>query len=127
VDRRLRVNGQIVSAQKLTPIKGITKVLALGGFDDNKPISHNNTSTDYFELARENGLSAETFFAEIGSLMLKIKEHIVEKGGYAYNKLNEEGRSDFVGISIDKGSGDEALDDLLHDKVLVYYFGARDG
>jgi hypothetical protein len=46
-DRGVRVNGQIVSAQKLAPIKGITDVLALGGSDDNKPIFHNNTSTDY--------------------------------------------------------------------------------
>ena len=44
------------------------------GINDSRPIFHNNTTTDYFDLAKQNGYSAETFFAEFGSLVLKVKD-----------------------------------------------------
>lgn len=72
------------------------------GVDDSAPIFHNNTNVDYLDIAKKNGYSAETFFAEIGAVMLNMRDIIAEKGGYMMRKLSEEGQSSFVGISIDK-------------------------
>jgi len=73
------------------------------GIDDNRPIFHNNTTADYFTLAKENGYSAETFFAEFGSLMLKVKDIFIDKKIYGYKSLADKDQSFFFGTSIDKG------------------------
>lgn len=70
--------------------------------NDCQPEYHNNTTVDYFSLAREQGFSAETFFAELGSLMLNFRKIIAEKGGSVYDSLKDKGVVTYFGISIDK-------------------------
>lgn len=72
------------------------------GADDSKPIFHNNTNVDYFDLAAKNGYSAELLFAELGSVMLKVKDMITKKLSFRYRTLADKEQSFFFGISIDK-------------------------
>lgn len=72
------------------------------GIDDAKPIFHNNTSTDYFAIAKNAGYSAEQFFSEMGSVLVKVKDLIREKNLWPYRDLNDPEKSVFTGISIDK-------------------------
>ena len=85
-----------------TKVKEAKEFLVDMGIDDSQPIYHNNTNVDYFEVAKEAGLSAETFFAEIGSLLLRVKDVVVDKSLYGYNALQSKDRPFFFGISIDK-------------------------
>jgi hypothetical protein len=72
------------------------------GIDDSNAIYHNNTNIDYIQIAKDAGYSAETMFAELGSIMLQMKKILAEKGGYAYSSLKDPAQSVFVGISVDK-------------------------
>ena len=71
------------------------------GLDDRYPAFHNNTSVDYEELAQQHGLSAWTFFAEIGAVMVKMRKVMAES--YGYSELKDPDISTYVGVSIDKG------------------------
>jgi hypothetical protein len=72
------------------------------GIDDSQPILHNNTNVDFLSLANENGYSGEVLFAELGSLMLKVRDFIADKTIYGFDALKDKDKSVFVGISIDK-------------------------
>ncbi|HUV76960.1 MAG TPA: ATP-binding protein [Desulfobacterales bacterium] len=85
-----------------TKIKEAKDFLLDMGVDDKEPIYHNNTNVDYLELAKKNGMSAETLFSELGSLMLKAKDIIAEKMYGKYRILKSEDQSFFFGTSIDK-------------------------
>lgn len=71
--------------------------------DPKLPIFHNNTNVDYIEIGRQYG-DPEKFFAELGTLMVEMKEEMSKSGIYKYDILSPENLF-FAGISIDKGYG----------------------
>jgi hypothetical protein len=81
-DRRVRVNGQIVSAQKLTPIKGITNVLALGGSSHPKLLKLNTTDE------KHKAASAKVFRDAITATK---KGNVYSAAVYVYDQSEYEG------------------------------------
>jgi hypothetical protein len=71
--------------------------------DPKLPIFHNNTNVNYIEVGRQYG-DPEKFFAELGTLMVEMKEEMAKSGLSKYNILSPENLF-FAGISIDKGYG----------------------
>ena len=71
--------------------------------DPKLPIFHNNTNVDFIEIGRQYG-DPEKFFAELGTLMVEMKEELAKSGIYKYDILNPENLF-FGGVSIDKGYG----------------------
>jgi len=71
--------------------------------DPKLPIFHNNTNVDFIEVGRQYG-DPEKFFAELGTLMVEMKEELGKSDMYGYEILNPENLF-FGGISIDKGYG----------------------
>jgi len=72
------------------------------GIDSNLPVLHNNTTADYSAI----NPNADVFFAEIGSLMLAVRDKVGQVGGWAYKNINPNSTETkvpfFVGVSIDK-------------------------
>jgi hypothetical protein len=71
--------------------------------DPKLPIFHNNTNVDFLEVGEAYG-DPKQFFAELGTLMVEMKESLAKSGFYGYEKLSPESLF-FAGISIDKGYG----------------------
>ena len=71
--------------------------------DPKLPIFHNNTNVDYLEVGRPYG-DPEKFFAEMGTLLVEMKEELANSGIYKYDMLKPENLF-FGGISIDKKYG----------------------
>lgn len=71
--------------------------------DPKLPIFHNNTNVDYLEVGRPYG-DPEKFFAEMGTLLVEMKEELGNSGIYKYDMLKPENLF-FGGISIDKKYG----------------------
>jgi len=71
--------------------------------DPKLPIFHNNTNVDFIEVGRQYG-DPEKFFAELGTLMVEMKEELGKSDMYGYEILNPENLF-FGGISVDKGYG----------------------
>lgn len=71
--------------------------------DPKLPAFHNNTNVDYLEIGRQYG-EPEKFFAELGTLVVEMKEDLAKSGMYGYSKLSPENLF-FAGISIDKQYG----------------------
>ena len=71
--------------------------------DPKLPIFHNNTNVDLLEVGRQYG-EPEKFFAELGTLMVEMKEVLADSGFYKYSQLKPENLF-FGGVSIDKGYG----------------------
>ena len=71
--------------------------------DPRQPIFHNNTNTDLLEVGRKYG-NPEQFFAELGTLVVEMKEELAKSGIYTYDQLAPENLF-FAGVSIDKGYG----------------------
>lgn len=90
------------------------------------PIFHNNTNVDFLEVGRQYG-EPERFFAELGTLMVEMKEILGDSGLYGYDKLKPENLF-FGGVSIDKGYGGVHLRGVPYKAVFVnpfYDFGAK--
>jgi hypothetical protein len=93
--------------------------------DPKLPIFHNNTNVDFLELGREYG-EPEKFFAELGTLMVEMKEDLAKSGIYGYEKLSPDNLF-FAGVSIDKDYGGVHIK-VPYKAVLVnpfYDWGAR--
>ncbi|NBS69758.1 hypothetical protein EBT31_12725, partial [bacterium] len=89
------------------------------------PIFHNNTNTDFLEIGRQYG-EPERFFAELGTLMVEMKEALADSGIYGYEALKPENLF-FGGVSIDKQYGGVHIK-VPYKAVLVnpfYDFGAK--
>jgi len=71
--------------------------------DPKLPAYHNNTNVDYLEIGRQYG-EPEKFFAELGTLVVEMKEELAKSGLYKYSTLAPENLF-FAGISIDKKYG----------------------
>jgi len=71
--------------------------------DPKLPIFHNNTNIDYLEVGRPYG-DPEKFFAELGTLLVEMKENLSNSGIYRYDALKPENLF-FGGVSIDKKYG----------------------
>jgi hypothetical protein len=90
------------------------------------PIFHNNTNVDFLEIGRQYG-EPERFFAELGTLMVEMKEILGDSGLYGYDKLKPENLF-FGGVSIDKGYGGVHLRGVPYKAVFInpfYDFGAK--
>jgi hypothetical protein len=68
-----------------------------------QPIFHNNTNVNYIEVGKPYG-NPEVFFAELGTIMVEMKEALADSGFYGYDALKASNLF-FGGISIDKGYG----------------------
>lgn len=91
----------------------------------NQPIFHNNTNVDLLEVGRPYG-NPEQFFAELGTLMVEMKEALANSGIYGYEVLKPENLF-FGGVSVDKGYGGVHIK-VPYKAVLVnpfYDFGAK--
>lgn len=91
----------------------------------NQPIFHNNTNVDYLEVGRQYG-NPEVFFAELGTLMVEMKEALANSGMYGYDVLKPENLF-FGGVSIDKKYGGVHIK-VPYKAVLInpfYDFGAK--
>lgn len=91
----------------------------------NQPIFHNNTNVDLLEVGRQYG-SPEQFFAELGTLMVEMKEALADSGFLGYSALKPENLF-FGGVSIDKGYGGVHIK-VPYKALLVnpfYDFGAK--
>ena len=71
--------------------------------DPKLPIFHNNTNVDFIAIGKAYGDPAK-FFAELGTLLVEMKELLAKSGMYGYDSLKAENLF-FGGISIDKKSG----------------------
>jgi hypothetical protein len=71
--------------------------------DPKLPAYHNNTNVDYLAIGRPYG-APEQFFAELGTLVVEMKEELAKSGFYGYEKLSPESLF-FAGVSIDKKYG----------------------
>ena len=93
--------------------------------DPKLPAFHNNTNVDYLEIGRQYG-EPEKFFAELGTLMVEMKEDLAKSGMYGYATLAPENLF-FAGISIDKKYGGVHIK-VPYKAVFInpfYSFGAR--
>ena len=79
------------------PVPKASDFLLDVGIDDKLPIFHNNTGADYSAMSPQ----ADVLFAEIGSLMLTMKDKIASFGRRGYESLKGD-QPYFVGVSIDK-------------------------
>ena len=90
-----------------------------------QPIFHNNTNVDFLEVGRQYG-SPEMFFAELGTLMVEMKEALANSGMWGYDILKPENLF-FGGVSVDKGYGGVHIK-VPYKAVLInpfYDFGAK--
>ena len=71
--------------------------------DPKLPIFHNNTNVDYLEVGRAYG-NPEQFFAELGTLMVEMKETLAKSGMWGYDGLSADNLF-FGGISVDRQYG----------------------
>lgn len=93
--------------------------------DPKLPIFHNNTNVDYLDIGRQYG-EPEKFFAELGTLLVEMKEEMANSGMYGYEKLSPDNLF-FAGVSIDKQYGGVHIK-VPYKAVFVnpfYSFGAR--
>jgi len=93
--------------------------------DPKLPIFHNNTNVDYLEVGRPYG-DPEKFFAELGTLLVEMKENLADSGLYSYDVLKPENLF-FGGVSIDKKYGGVHIK-VPYKGVFVnpfYNFGAK--
>lgn len=93
--------------------------------DPSLPIYHNNTNVDLLEVGRKYG-NPEVFFAELGTLLVEMKEALANSGMYGYDVLKPE-RLFFAGISVDKKYGGVHIK-VPYKAVMLnpfYSFGAR--
>lgn len=89
------------------------------------PIFHNNTNVDLLEVGRKYG-DPERFFAELGTLMVEMKEALANSDLYKYDVLKPENLF-FGGVSVDKAYGGVHIK-VPYKAVLVnpfYDFGAK--
>ena len=68
-----------------------------------QPVFLNNTSVDYLAVGRPYG-NPEAFFAELGTLMVEMKEELAKSGLYGYDALSAKDLF-FGGIAIDRKYG----------------------
>ena len=71
--------------------------------DPKLPIFHNNTNVDYVAIGTPYG-DPQAFFAELGTLMVEMKEELAKSGMWSYDQLSPENLF-FAGVSVDKGYG----------------------
>jgi hypothetical protein len=71
--------------------------------DPKLPIFHNNTNLNLIEVGKKYG-DPEKFFAELGTLMVEMKEAVSKSALYGYEKLSPDNLF-FGGVSVDKGYG----------------------
>lgn len=93
--------------------------------DPTKPIFHNNTNVDLLEVGRQYG-TPEVFFAELGTLLVEMKEALAKSGMWGYDVLKPENLF-FAGISVDKKYGGVHIK-VPYKAVLLnpfYSFGAK--
>jgi hypothetical protein len=93
--------------------------------DPKLPIFHNNTNVDFIAIGKAYGDPAK-FFAELGTLLVEMKELLAKSGMYGYDALKAENLF-FGGISIDKKSGGLHIK-VPYKAVLInpfYDWGAR--
>lgn len=93
--------------------------------DPRLPVFHNNTNVDFLEIGRAYG-EPERFFAELGTLLVEMKEDMANSGMYGYEKLSPDNLF-FAGVSIDKKYGGVHIK-VPYKAVFVnpfYDFGAR--
>jgi hypothetical protein len=93
--------------------------------DPKLPVFHNNTNVDFLAIGRPYG-EPEKFFAELGTLLVEMKEEMAKSGMYGYEKLAPENLF-FAGVSIDKQYGGVHIK-VPYKAVFInpfYSFGAR--
>ncbi len=93
--------------------------------DPKLPIFHNNTNVDLLEVGRQYG-NPEVFFAELGTLLVEMKEALGNSRMYGYDVLKPENLF-FAGISVDKKYGGVHIK-VPYKAVLLnpfYSFGAK--
>ena len=93
--------------------------------DPKLPIFHNNTNVDFIAIGKAYGDPAK-FFAELGTLLVEMKELLANSSLYGYDVLKAENLF-FGGISIDKKSGGLHIK-VPYKAVLInpfYDWGAR--
>lgn len=93
--------------------------------DPKLPIFHNNTNVDFIAIGKAYGDPAK-FFAELGTLLVEMKELLAKSGMYGYDALKAENLF-FGGISVDKKSGGLHIK-VPYKAVLInpfYDWGAR--
>lgn len=71
--------------------------------DPRQPIFHNNTNADLLEVGRKYG-NPEQFFAELGTLVVEMKEELSKSGIWTYDQLSPDNLF-FAGVSVDKKYG----------------------
>jgi len=71
--------------------------------DPKLPIFHNNTNVDFIDIGKAFG-DPQAFFAELGTLMVDMKEELAKSKMWGYEQLSPDNLF-FGGISVDKGYG----------------------
>jgi hypothetical protein len=120
-----RVEKEVESSFEGEKIKKPTDFLIDMKQDPKLPIFHNNTNVDYIEIGKEYG-DPERFFAELGSIMVEMKEALAKSGLWGYEILSPENLF-FGGVSIDREYGGVHIK-VPYKAVLInpfYDFGAK--
>lgn len=68
--------------------------------DPGKPIFHNNTNLDVIEVGKAAGGNPELMLAELGSLMVEMRDALANGGLWGYESMKG---LFYTGISVDKG------------------------
>lgn len=97
--------------------------------DPKLPVFHNNTNVDYIEVGEPYG-DPRQFFAELGTIVVEMKEALGESGIYGYPRSYDVLKPEnlfFGGISIDRGYGGVHLREIPYKAVYLnpfYEWGA---
>ena len=89
------------------------------------PIFHNNTNVDFIKIGEEY-VNPGLFFAELGTIMVEMKEALAKSGLHAYDMLSPENLF-FGGIAVDKKYGGIHIR-VPYKAVFLnpfYYWGAK--
>lgn len=98
--------------------------------DPKLPVFHNNTNVDYIEVGEAYG-DPRQFFAELGTIVVEMKEALGESDIYGYPRSYEVLKPEnlfFGGISIDRGYGGIHLKEVPYKAVYLnpfYEWGAE--
>lgn len=98
--------------------------------DPKLPVFHNNTNVDYIEVGEPYG-DPRQFFAELGTIVVEMKEALGESGIYGYPRSYEVLKPEnlfFGGISIDRGYGGIHLKAVPYKAIYInpfYEWGAE--
>lgn len=98
--------------------------------DPKLPVFHNNTNVDYIKVGEEYG-NPQQFFAELGTIVVEMKEALGNSGIFGYPRSYEVLKPEnlfFGGISIDRGYGGIHLKEVPYKAIYLnpfYEWGAE--